>query len=124
VAFGRYGVTRRARLASSCGGPGGQIATSISIPEALSSPALAFWIEGTPGAELYLSLDVGYPLAPVRAATANRRAVVCLPEGLRGLASELRVTVESSPTCDSATSKTVYLDDFELVSDPSCAREP
>ena len=117
------GGTGRARLTSSCSSSrSAAIGTTISVPEALPSPAIAFWTKGTAEMNTTLSVNEIFRLGTVRGTGKNERAVVCVPEVMRGVAMDLRVTADIDVRCAPGTINVVTLDDFSFVSEPSCPR--
>jgi len=116
------GGTRRARLTSSCSSRDAVISTMISIPEALPSPAVAFWTEGTAEMSTTLFMNDVFILGTVRGTGKNERAVLCVPETMRGVAMDLSVAAGVPVNCAPGTTNVVTLDDFSFVSEPSCPR--
>ncbi|OJY18457.1 MAG: hypothetical protein BGO98_32500 [Myxococcales bacterium 68-20] len=116
--------TRLARLESVCAPDqppiSGNIVTSISIPEALEQPAIAFSLDGTLGGRTRVSLD-GRTIGVVPGSGAREKAVVCLPASSSGFAFELRVDAEAD--CGSRKRNVVRVDDFVVTSDPSCVAD-
>ena len=132
VDFVKEGGTRLARLASFCDPKHvpamvvSSIVTSISVPEALPHPALAFTIDGTLDGDTSVMLD-GVSIGTVRGNGAKEGAVLCLPRWARGLAFELAIQATlRGDTCakDAKEERNVVrVDDFMLTSDPSCVDE-
>ena len=94
--------------------------TSMSVPEALTQPALAFSLQGTPNELAYVEVD-GARLGQVRGTGAWEEVVLCLPRSSSGLA--LRLGVEAAAACAPPERNVVQVDDFVLRSDPSCGGE-
>ncbi|MBX3206381.1 MAG: hypothetical protein KF764_15010 [Labilithrix sp.] len=113
---------RSARLTTHCGQSQGKMETSISVPTTatLPRPALAFSLGGSATTEVHLD---GHLIGLVPPVGAEKRAVVCLPEWSRGHALDLTVGVEGVQECAPGTSRSVRVDDFVVVSDPSCVDE-
>ncbi|MBX3204320.1 MAG: hypothetical protein KF764_04590 [Labilithrix sp.] len=117
VVFVEANGGRSARLTQRCDNTEERAAmsTSMSVPEALEHPALAFSLEGTRDGVTLVDVD-GAPVAEVRGTGAKEEAVVCLPRTTPGLA--LRLGVAARLECPSAN--ILRLDDFVLRSEPSC----
>jgi len=115
--------SRAGRLvATGCEKP--NLATTISVPEGLARPALAFSFRGTRDREGSVSLD-NKPIASLRGTGAFEQAVVCLPEWTRGFAHALRITAgERYSACNLPGVNEVIIDDFKIVSSDSCSPAP
>ncbi|MBX3260169.1 MAG: hypothetical protein KF782_10805 [Labilithrix sp.] len=114
------GGTRLGRLVRACApGQPAVMTTSMSVPEHLTRPAVAFSLEGTRDELTYVEVD-GARVAQVRGTGAREDVVVCLPRSTSGLA--LRLGVEAALPCP-GDRNAVQVDDFVLRSEPSCRTE-
>ncbi|MBX3197428.1 MAG: hypothetical protein KF894_04665 [Labilithrix sp.] len=115
--------SRSARLTAVCNVTQAEIRTSISVPTAdsLPRPALAFLLDGERSVDVAVRVDGG--LVGLMSPGAEGKAVVCLPEWTRGHTFELAVNVQSPADCTAATSRSARVDDFVVISDPSCVDE-
>ncbi|MBX3204319.1 MAG: hypothetical protein KF764_04585 [Labilithrix sp.] len=120
VDFIEEGGTRLGRLAPQCGfEPTAAMSTTMSIPEALERPALAFSLQGTRDA--FSTVSVGFVGTwQVRGTGAKEDVVVCLPPSTRGQAFRLEVR-GTGTRCFDTPNNVVHVDDFVLRSEPSCA---
>lgn len=126
VDFIEEGGNHRARLQPECSHKSPtaalSIASMVSIPEALERPALTFSIEGPPSTRVTAAFD-NRPVARVDGSGGKKTAVACLPRWSRGFAFELTVFGATNSDCDPRTAHEVFVDDFTITSDPSCADE-
>lgn len=133
--FGQAAITWRTTPALSlwmndgCSLP--RASTLMSVPTRASLPnaALRFKMRGTAGEQVELGVGLAGPgrsaLHPSRlevVANGGDEVVTrCLPGWTAGSVAALELTLHGDGVCTRADGRQFFFDDFELVSDPTCA---
>lgn len=102
---------------------------SVPLTTSLPSPALRFKMTGYGPGDVTLAVGLvgpgGRALHPGRlhvAATSEEELITrCLPSWTAGSTVALELSMRGNGACSEADGRQVFFDDFEVVSEPSCA---
>jgi hypothetical protein len=100
------------------------LALPFSVPasDQLTSPALSFYIKGTPGETVALSRYGSWAFSI--SSSQPQTIVGCLPAPLRGELATLTTSVAAGGTCGNPAGLEAVVDDVALIDDPGCGTDP